>query len=397
MRCVKRIVTQFFVVLVFSLTPLVSFAQEADQDVNVDELFSESQDIISENHSDNKTAESDLTNAFTRGPSLQFSGSFSTTAGLGVGYTQWPDLKEPFKYYDGSAGAKASTTLIMRAQPSSYLSIYGDVSTSLETTGDNPQYTWTPFTIGSLYFDYFGITNLSIRAGQFGTVWGHGRIFTQSNLMSDSVSDLSLRLSMPLVLQGLSLFILVNKDDFTGGPTISEYAYAGIVDHVIGPLRITGAARYQKQEGLGTLLSLQGTILGVDVFSDVVFTYKDTVQLTSFIGGFFKEVANTRIYAEYLYNGITQNTQDYSLGLVLIQKRLFALPLDGGIKWEHTFYDNSGQISPGITWGGIPHLTIQAALPVTYGTETSRYVVSNADPGKRRILFALLATIEGKF
>ncbi|HRS03998.1 MAG TPA: hypothetical protein P5336_06530, partial [Treponema sp.] len=115
----KRIVTQFFVVLVFSLTPLVSFAQEADQDVNVDELFSESQDIISENHSENKTAEADLTNAFTRGPSLQFSGSFSATAGLGVGYTQWPDLNAPLKYYDGSAGAKASTTLVMRAQPSS--------------------------------------------------------------------------------------------------------------------------------------------------------------------------------------------------------------------------------------------------------------------------------------
>jgi hypothetical protein len=397
MRCVKRIVTQFCAVLVFSLTPLLSFAQDANQDVNVDKLFSESQDIISENHSDNKTAESDLTNAFTRGPSLQFSGSFSTTAGLGVGYTQWPDLKEPFKYYDGSAGAKASTTLIMRAQPSSYLSIYGDVSTSLETTGDNPQYTWTPFTIGSLYFDYFGITNLSIRAGQFETVWGHGRIFTQSNLMSTSASDLSLRLSMPLVLQGLSMFIFVNKNYFSNSPTVYEYAYAGIVDHVIGPLRITGAARYQKQEGLGTLLSLQGTIFGIDVFSDVVFTYKDTVQFTSLIGGFFKEVADTKIYAEYLYNGITQNTQDYSFGLVLIQKKPFALPLDGGIKWEHTFYDNSGQISPGITWSGLPHLTIQAALPITYGTETSRYVINNADPSKRKILFALLAKIEGSF
>jgi len=394
MRCVKRIVTQFFVVLVFSLTPLVSFAQDTNQDVNVDELFSESQDIISESHSENKTAEADLTESFTRGPSLQFSGSFSATGGLGIGYTQWPDLQEPLKYYDGSAGAKASTTLVMRAQPSSALSIYGDVSTSLDTPGS---YTWTPFSIGSLYFDYYGLTNLSIRAGKFGTSWGHGRIFSSSNLMSSSASDVSLRVSMPLVLQGLSLFVLVNGSYFTNSPTVYEYAYAGIVDHVIGPLRITGAARYQKKEGLGTLLSFQGTLLGVDIFTDMVIRYIDQVQLDSFIGGFFKEYADTKIYAEYQYNGTVRDALDQSIGFVFIQKRPLALPLDGGIKWEHTFYDNSGQISPGITWSGLPNLTIQAAFPVTYGKETSRYVINNADPSKRKILFALLAKIEGSF
>jgi len=390
MKC-NKVNTASFLLLFLCATSSLVFTQESD----VDNLFSDSQDIVTQENANNS---SDLTTAFTNAPKLQFSGSFSATGGLGIGYTQWPDFAEPLKYYDGSAGATATTTLIMKAQPSSNLSIYGDISTTLDTTSSPPTYSWSDFKIGSLYFDYYGIPNISIRGGQYATTWGHGRIFSAANLMSDSSSSVSLRLSLPLVLQGLSLFALVNNNYFTtAAPTVYEYAYAGIVDHIIGPLRLTGAVRYQKKEGVRTLFSLQGTILGVDVFADTVIRYVDTFQQPIFVGGFFKEYSNTRLYGEYQYDGTQLDELDHSIGLVLMQKRLLHQPLDGGVKWEHTFFDNSGQFIPGITWSGLPHFTLQVALPITYGPENSRYVTKNEDPGNRKILLAIAVKIEGKF
>lgn len=380
-----------FVLVLLCLVSSFAFTQESD----VDNLFSDSKDIVTQENANNNS--SDLTTAFTNAPKLQFSGSFSATGGLGIGYTQWPDLSEPLKYYDGSAGATAATTLVMKAQPSSALSVYGDVSTSLDTMSSAPTYSWSDLHIGSLYFDYYGIPNMGIRGGQFATAWGHGRIFTATNLMQDSASSVNLRVSLPLVLQGLSLFILANKDYFTSTPTVYEYAYAGMVDHIIGPLRITGAMRYQKKEGLGILFSVQGTILGVDVFADTVIRYIDTFQQPIIVGGFFKEFSHTRLYGEYQYDGSNLNAQDHSIGLVFLQKRLVSQPLDAGIKWEHTFYDNSGQLIPGFTWSGLPNITLQVALPITYGPENSRYLTNNSDPGKRRIVLAIAAKIEGSF
>jgi hypothetical protein len=157
-----------FVLVLLCLASSLVFTQESD----VDNLFSDSKDIVTQENANNN--HSDLTTAFTNAPKLQFSGSFSATGGLGIGYTQWPDLSEPLKYYDGSAGATATTTLVMKAQPSSALSVYGDVSTSLDTMSSTPAYFWSDLHIGSLYFDYYGIPNMGIRGGQFATAWGHG-------------------------------------------------------------------------------------------------------------------------------------------------------------------------------------------------------------------------------
>ncbi|MFQ3547484.1 MAG: hypothetical protein SNJ56_04030 [Termitinemataceae bacterium] len=363
-----------------------------DGAAGVDDLFSSEQDIAAP--LDQAQNAVDHTAAFTTGPKLQFSGSISVEGGLGAGYTQWPQLSEPVRYLDGTVGAKASTTLVMNAKPSSVLSVYGDISTSVDTSSN---YSWSPCTIGALYFDYYGISVMNLRAGQFATAWGHGRIFNIGNLMSGSGSDLTLRLTFPLVLQGLSFYILANKTYFTSAgstPAVSEFAYAGIVDHVVGPIRITEGLRYQKKEGVKSLTSIQGTLAGVDIFADLRFEADRGTW--AFLGGAFKEWGNTRVYGEYQYSS-SGGPLDQTVALVIMQKGLFGSSLEGGCKWEHTFFDNSGSLLPGLTWSGLPNMTLQAALPITYGTEGSRYVISNEDPAKRRIALVLLAKINGSF
>lgn len=380
-------------------------AQDSASDVNghtdgLDGLFATEQDIVKPEQSTQTS--SDLTARYMEGQRLELSGSLSATGGIAIGYTQWPELDEPLKYYDGSAGGTAQTTLVFRAKPSSVLSLYGDVSSSLDTNTAN--LTWSAFSIGSLYFDYYGLSYMSIRAGKFTTTWGHGRIFTTSNVMSSSSNDITLRLNFPLVLQGLSFFILANSSYFTTSgstPAVSEYAYGGIIDQVFGPLRVTQGVRYQKKEGLKSLSSIQGTLFGVDVFSDITLMFPqvrlDSSVSWTFLGGAFKEYGQTKIYGEYVFDSSTASAMDHTLAFVFLQRSLWGKPIDGGFKWEHTFYDNSGQITPGFTWRGLPNGSIQMALPITYGPEASRYVTNNGDPSKRRIVLAILAKIEGSF
>lgn len=398
----KKTVIFFFALL--SLFYLV-FAQETKAENNndidqIDELFSGKQDVIAPENPSGVTI--DHTAVFTEKPKLHFSGSISSTAALAVGYTQWPDPNNLLLYYDGSAGATATTTLVMNAQPSTALSVYGSVSSTLDTSGS---LSWSQFAIGSLYFDYYGISNISIRAGQFSTNWGHGRIFTLSNLMSSSGSDISMRISFPLVLQGLSFFVLANQSYFSapgGTPAVSEYVYAGSIDHIIGPIRITEALRFQKKEGLRSLSSVQGTVLGLDLFSDVIFAFDLADQVSilkswGYVGGVFKEFLKTRIYGEYQYTSETAGNRDHTIAFVFLQRKLWDKPIDAGFKWEHTFYDYSGSFIPGLTWSLLPHGTLQIAIPVTYGPEGSRYVTNNNDPSKRKVMLALLFKIEGSF
>ncbi|WP_304224317.1 hypothetical protein [Gracilinema caldarium] len=393
------------ITFLWSLFFSVLFAQDLPSEPSanssqIDELFSDTQDII--NSDESSVTSIDHTTVFTEKPKLQFSGSISATVGVSIGYTQWPDPNNLLAYYDGAAGGTATTTLVMQAQPSSILAVYGNVASSVDTS---ETLSWSQFTIGSLYFDYYGISNVSIRAGQFSTTWGHGRIFSLSNLMSSSGDDLTLRVSFPLVFQGLSMFVLAHKKYFSSStdiPAVSEYAYAANLDHVIGPVRITEGFRYQKQEGFRNILSVQGTLLGIDIFSDILLSFnendfKNPIKTWGYVGGAFKEFSQTRLYGEYQYTSETVGGMDHTIALVFLQRKLFGQTLDAGFKWEHTFFDHSGQFVPGLTWACLPNGTLQFAFPITYGPDGARYVTNNEDPSKRRIMLAVLLKIEGSF
>jgi len=105
--------------------------ETASSPASVDDLFTGGQDIVVPVQNEEEAP--DHTADFTTGPKLRFSGSITATGGVAIGYTQWPDFQDPLNYYDGSAGATATTTLVMNAQPSQVLSVYGDISTSLGT------------------------------------------------------------------------------------------------------------------------------------------------------------------------------------------------------------------------------------------------------------------------
>ena len=372
----------------------MAIAEESNSSADLDELFSASQDReVSGSAAVDPPV---LPTSPENKPSLEFSGAFKSEGGLAIGFTRWPTEEAFFSSYDGSAGATASLSLSMKGRPSEHLFVYGSCSTSLDTTGGSgATYAWTPLALGSIYFDYYGIPAVDIRAGTFGTTWGHGRIFTLSNLMASSASDTTLRISFPLVLQGLSTYVTVNKAYFSGtSPTVYEYAYGALLDHIIGNLRFTEAVRYQKAEGFGVLLSIQGTVLGVDLFADGVLRGHSSLESYGFVGGLFKEINHTKFYGEYQFNS---TGQDHQIGLVLVQKRLFAFPVDGGLQWQHSFVDGSGRFVPGLSWGAFPHMTIQAALPIVYGAAGSQYINNNEDPSKRRIMLVLLAVIQGSF
>lgn len=339
----------------------------------------------------------DHTQAFIQSNNVQWSGSYNFEAGVGMGWQNWPNLSNLGEGLKGTVGGKAGANIVLNAKPDDTIRIYWDLGATFDpaTTGT---FNWSTFTINQLYGDYYGIPGLFLRIGKHIITWGQARLFTPGDLMTDSQDGIAFHASFPALLSGVSLIALA-KDSFfsnTKNPSTDELAYAGKADMVVGPLLVSAGGRFQKVEGLRSLFSLKTVFLSTDLLMDAVVRDLDGQITYTIVSGFYRDWKNYLFYGEYQYD-TTVGSNDHSIAIATLINNVFDSPFNFGVKWYHTWFDESGSVTVGMAWSPKPHFTLQAAVPITYGAETSRYVVNNEDPGKRRIALALLLTIAGSF
>lgn len=367
-----------------------------------------------------KDSGADYRATFDSAPKTKVSGTLSGDFAAGAGWTSWPSLQDPKRYYTSTVGFLGSTTASFDARPDPTFRAAGTLTLNYDprTSGS---YVWSfnSVAVSELWADYNFRDLAYLRFGQFGISWGQGRIFTPGNIMSDAGSGFALRLSFPTLLSGVSLVSLAQTSffDTPKSPSWRQLAVGCNADLVLGGLRIGVGARYQEKAGAKGLLELKTTIFGADLFWDGVGTRSASGILgLQSMAGFFREWGDLKIYGEWYWNGTESlitgwstssdastlsitagGTVGHSTGLVVAYKHLFGSSLNGAVEWLHSYGDGSGTVMGGVKLSPFSHVTIQIAMPVTYGDGSSYYVANNPDPGKRRIALLALVTIEGGF
>ncbi len=324
---------------------------------------------------------------------LSWFGSFSAEGGLGAGWTDWPDPASPERYYDGTVGAEATTTLGFRARPSDYFQASGSFELVLDPLATG-SYRWSGLALGELYADYYGLPDAFVRFGQFTTTWGQGRLFTPGDLMDGSGAGSTLRVTLPTLLSGVSGFILAQTAFFDdpASPGYRELGYAAQAEVVLLDTSLGLGVRYQEQEGLRLLGSFKRVLAGTDFFGDLVYARDPEGNAAwSGLAGFYRQWKNLLVYGEHEYAAGQRSA------LALGWQDLPVSGVDLGVKWQHAWSDGSGTVTPGVAFIPAPHLTVSAALPITYGAPGSEYVILNEDPAQRRIALVLLAALAVSF
>lgn len=377
----------------------------AAQEESLDDLFDDpaADTLVVETETDHLAS-------YVTAEAIKFNGSFKATGGVAAGWTSWPRLEDPARYFDGTIGLTATASLSFDARPDPDFRLYGNVSTSMNPlSGSNG---WSGFALGELFVDYTWLDNVFIRMGQQSMSWGQGRLFEAvTNVMSDAASGFSFRASLPTLLDGVQAVALINRGAVASW---QELCYAARADKLFWGTLVSAGVRYQRDEGLKALVSVKKTVFGVDLFGDLVVYRHDASGYEQILAGFFKEWKDVKLYGEYYYNGATWPAgpaetrapfdgflaagSDHTLGLACGFNNVFGTPVDAGFKLIHTFFDGSGLAMAGLTWKPWKMISATLALPVAYGADGSRYVgPSNPDAARRRLALVFGLELSASF
>lgn len=377
------------ILLVLLLATLAAAAGVAEDDL--DGLFQDPQGDLNQDVQ-NDEAQVDHTLTFTEESSLDFSGKLSFSGGLGVGWAQWEDLAGGAGTLIAAPAANATLQTTLDWRPNPAARFYGrlvSVSTPAYSSDAYP-YSYLDLSDSEAFADLSFRDLAYLRLGKQRISWGQGRLFTPGNLMADSVDSLSARVSIPTVLEGLSL-VTVAQDYFLDplGYNPGLVAAGAWADAVLGPLALGGGLRYGRREGFSAAGSAKTVAFGTDFLADLVYTDLDGYRTISGLAGFFREWGRFQLYGEYYlgWDGTAFTVQ--RLGLAGRLKSV-ARGLDLGLKWHQDFLDGSGDLALGATWSLQKDLRAIFALPLVYGEDGSYYVIENGDPKDRRLVFALL-------
>ncbi len=365
----------------FMLAFATGFLWPAEE--NLDDLFASPEPDRQE-----EPQQKDHLASFVTEEKIKLSGYFEAIGGIGAGWTDWPELKDPGLYFDRNIGLSTSVTLYMDARPDPDFRFFGAFAATMNPMGGSAS--WTQFNISELFIDYTLQDTIFIRLGQHASSWGQGRIFTESNLMADSEAAFSLRASLPALLNGVSAIVLAKNN----AASYKDLYYAGKAELVVWNTLLSLGAKYREEVGLKGLLSVKKVILGTDILADFVLSW-DTRPEPEYmlLGGFFKEWERIKLYGEYLGKLDTTGSFRHNIAMVFGYKKILGSVFNLGLDYRHEFQENSGYITSALVWKPWKYITASLTMPVVYGPAGSYYVKSkNPDPAGRRL--ALLFGLE---
>jgi len=340
----------------------------------VDGLFDQAKpDITTETQTQTKVDTAALTTA-----PLSVSGHVNANTGALVG-------QDPGGFFN------FGTDLAMDARPDPSIRIHGDVGTGLSAAAISA------LAINELYLDYTLLNTAVFRFGKYTLTWGQGRLFNPGNLVSDSPNGVTFKVAGPLLGQSATLVILQNPSVMVNAnaPTWREVSYASQFSGDLGPLGWGLAALVRPGTILATPLRYASVFLktsnwGIDFYTEgVVMASTLVIQPIDlhYVAGFFWEGGDPK----WQLQGEATDTRWGST------VRVTGLELSPALHWEQSRLDGSGMVSAGVTWAPLPHLTLDFGIPVLYGSDSSEYLVNDADPYKQRLGLGIRVTLDSQY
>ena len=347
-------------------------------------------------------------------------GDFVIRAGGGWG---WVD--KPFKGYpEGLGGAYSKAYISFDARPDPTIRIFGKLKTEMDS--DNGSDVWSMLAFDELYCDYNWLDKSFFRLGKFYMTWGQGRLFQPANFMKDSEKGTSLRMTMPNVLDGVSLVTHYKKR------TLGSYndkrlregdiSYAGHVDKTFGPVNLSAAMLYNELDGERYSGSFKTVLFHTDLFADFVLNhFKYTNKKYSkemdnpddldypvgytkeFLCGFYREWgqnpvwSKAKLYGEYYYDNRLRWDPSHNFGLATNINNLFGSPIGMSFKWLHSVTDDAGQFIGGFSISPWKHVSIRLAIPWQYGNKELDEDFYEEFPIKSKLAFTLFVELSSGF
>ena len=365
-------------------------AEETDYNDDFDSVFDDpAEDIVVEQPSD-----IDYRKQFEENKKIIVKGDFVIRAGGGFGWTE-----EPFDGYpEMLAGAYSKATISFDARPDPTIRIFGRLKT--EMNSDNGTDVWSKIDFDELYCDYNWLDKSFFRLGKFYMTWGQGRLFRPANFMEDAEDGTAFRVTMPNILDGVSLVSLYKKRIMSDDKRLhkGDLSYAGHVDKTLGPINLSFAMLYNDLDGQRYSGSVKTVILHTDLFADYVLNRSDEGDIThEALAGFYKEWTNIKLYGEYYYDGRLEHDIDHCVGLATDFDNLFGSPVGMGFKWLHSVTNEAGQFIGGFSISPWKHVKIRMAIPWQYGDKELDKDFYEEFPINSKLAFTLFVELSAGF
>ncbi len=365
-------------------------SEQADYDDDFDSVFDNpAEDIVIEQPND-----IDYRNQFEESKKIVVKGDFVIRAGGGFGWTE-----KPFDGYpEMLAGAYSKATISFDARPDPTIRIFGRLKTVMDS--DNGSDVWSKLDFDELYCDYNWLDKSFFRLGKFYMTWGQGRLFRPANFMEDAEDGTAFRVTMPNILDGVSLVSLYKKRVFSDDKKLhkGDLSYAGHVDKTLGPINLSFAMLYNDLDGQRYSGSFKTVILHTDLFADYVLNRSDEGDIThEALAGFFKEWTNVKLYGEYYYDGRIEDEIDHCVGLATDFDNLFGSPIGMGFKWLHSVTNEAGQFIGGFSISPWKHVKIRMAIPWQYGDKELDKDFYEEFPINSKLAFTLFVELSAGF
>ena len=365
-------------------------SEQADYDENFDSVFDDpAEDIVVE-----QPADINYRNQFEESKKIVVSGDFVIRAGGGFGWTDEPFDGKP----EMLAGAYSKATISFDARPDPTIRIFGKLKTEMDS--DNGSDVWSKLDFDELYCDYNWLDKSFFRLGKFYMTWGQGRLFRPANFMEDAEDGTSFRVTMPNILDGVSLVSLYKKRVFSDDKKLhkGDLSFAGHADKTFGPINLSVAMLYNELDGQRYSGSFKTVILHTDLFADYVLNRSDEGDIThEALGGFYKEWTDIKLYGEYYYDGRIEDEIDHCVGLATDFKHLFGTPISMGFKWLHSVTDEAGQFIGGFSISPWKHVNIRLAIPWQYGDKELDKDFYEEFPINSKLAFTLFVELSAGF
>ena len=327
---------------------------------------------------------------------LFFSGSLSASVGIVGGWTRVPAGLEGLGTPDLSGYFEFSNRLNAKARLDRSFAVSGTFLTEC------PDFS---VAVEELFFDYTLAERIFFRVGKQKNAWGNGRIFTFTDLITeDGGLGLTVKAYAPIGGGGLTVALLERSafHPATDYPGLSTLAYLGKADFRIGPVEVQTSGRYREAEGFRATAALKTSTLGFELFHESLIASPDLKALAySAVSGFYRECRDIglKVYGEHAYKDGSEAGAGHRAALAAVMD-LFSRPgfrARAGFSWEHAFADSSGEAIPAILLEPAPYLSLKLGMPLLYGADGSYYVTESEDPTKRRVSFAVAATITASY